>query len=70
MGRERSDQLAIIENDFKGMVFANNPELYAEMYKEEFAPSEEDIEWRIPSSESEVRELLEEMREAGVNVRA
>lgn len=64
--REQKTEVEDDEMDFKNLVFANNPEMYREMFPEDFRPKDEDLDWLVPESEEEVGELLEELRAAGV----
>ena len=53
------------ETNFRSMIFANNPELYYEMFEKqdylERQDIEDEMEWVIPDSPEEVQRLLNEL---------
>lgn len=56
------------EANFRDMVFANNPQLYKALFRDELEGAlddetieSDDFEWIVPKSEAEFHELMREM---------
>lgn len=53
------------EEDFKSLVFANDPKMYNRLFSEEaeMARVEEDAEWIVPQNEKELQDLVAEIED-------
>lgn len=65
MRREREEEVERSEIDFKNLVFANNPELYMELF-EKLQIEEEEVEWAVPQDEGDVMYMMEQLKKAGI----
>jgi hypothetical protein len=63
--REREEEVERSEIDFKNLVFANNPELYMELF-EKLQIEEEEVEWAVPQDEGDVMYMMEQLKKAGI----
>lgn len=66
LAREARYESDLIENNFKNQVFASNPEMYTEIFKEDVTPDEEEIEYLVPDSEEELRKMMRQLKSQGV----
>jgi hypothetical protein len=65
MGQEAKEEGERIKTEFEISVFANDPELYHEMFAEERKRLEsEEIEWVRPRSENDVAAIMEKLEKA------
>jgi hypothetical protein len=65
MGQEAKEEGERIKTEFEISVFANDPELYHEMFAEERERLEsEEIEWVRPRSENDVAAIMEKLEKA------
>lgn len=69
MRQEQKDEIEQLNDGFKNVVFANNPELYQQMFKDELPPDDDQVDWLVPKNEDDVKEILKELREAGIDAR-
>lgn len=68
ISRDQSIRIREFEIDFRTNIFASNPELYQEMFKEEKfeSPEDLDIEELVPESEADVHRMLSQLKREGV----
>lgn len=63
---EQRDTLLIKEQEFKNIVFANDPELYRKMFIDDLTVDDEEVEWEVPETEGDVQRMLSELRQFGL----
>lgn len=57
---ESKEQAEEAHIQFKSQVFAANPDLYRQLFAEEEAVEDDDIEWVIPESEEDFMRMMNE----------
>lgn len=67
MKQENATEVERADFDLKKLVFANNPDLYAQIFDDEQeAIPDEQVEWKVPESQSEIDKVLQDLRKFGV----
>lgn len=66
MGQESKSAARDKEQEFKNQIFANNLELYREMFAEEQVLDEDDIDYVVPEDESTFKQMLNELKSYGL----
>ncbi len=56
------------EQDFKNLVYANNPKLYFKMFEEIQKVDEDQVEYFRPETVGDVANVLQELKQFGVNL--
>jgi hypothetical protein len=65
--RDSQRERKIKEDDFKSLIFANNPDLYQSIYGEDSdVIDEEGVEHVIPDSDQDFNKLMRELQQLGV----
>lgn len=64
--REAKQENELAEIEFKNQVFASNPELYLELFKEEDKSEGYEIEEIVPTSEVELQSMLRQLKNEGI----
>lgn len=65
--QERDEEIERFELDFRNNVFASNPELYKALFADEMRATNSD-EWITPESPEDFAEMLDELREFGIQI--
>lgn len=55
-----------MENDFKGHLFASNPQLFQELYNAGPENEEFEVEEFVPQTEDDVQRMLMQLKKEGV----
>ena len=64
--REAKQENEVAEIEFKNQVFASNPELYLELFKNEDKKEEYEVEEIVPTSEVELQSMLRQLKSEGI----
>jgi hypothetical protein len=66
MKQESNSAVKDKEQEFKNEVFANNIELYKEMFVDEQVLDEDDIDYIVPGDEDEFKQMMRELSSYGL----
>ncbi len=58
------------DQDFKNLVYANNPKLYFKMFEEIQRVDEDQVEYFRPETVGDVANVLQELKQFGVDLKA
>lgn len=64
--RETKERSELAEIDFKNQVFASNPEMYLELFKDEKKEDEFEIEEIVPENEGDLQSMLRQLKSEGI----
>ena len=64
--RESKEQADIADSNFKNQVFAANPTMYLELFKNEGKDEEFEVEEIVPSTEEDLEKMMRQLRAEGV----
>lgn len=56
------------ESTFKGMLLANNPQLYRELYINRQTVDDEEIEFRVPQTAMEIEDMVANLKQLGLDI--